>query len=92
MLQQTRVETVIPYWQRFLEAFPDVEIEEPKNETHGDFSTNLAMVRDGKLTNREPGLLVWYQNPDLVRFDFFSNPPNPDDVSFCRKVVEEILE
>ncbi len=23
MLQQTRVETVIPYWQRFLEAFPD---------------------------------------------------------------------
>ncbi len=25
MLQQTRVETVIPYWQRFLEAFPDVE-------------------------------------------------------------------
>jgi A/G-specific adenine glycosylase len=25
MLQQTRVETVIPYWERFLEAFPDVE-------------------------------------------------------------------
>lgn len=25
MLQQTRVETVIPYWQRFLEAFPDVD-------------------------------------------------------------------
>jgi len=25
MLQQTRVETVIPYWKRFLEAFPDVE-------------------------------------------------------------------
>ena len=25
MLQQTRVETVIPYWQRFLAAFPDVE-------------------------------------------------------------------
>ena len=24
MLQQTRVETVIPYWERFLEAFPDV--------------------------------------------------------------------
>ena len=24
MLQQTRVETVIPYWDRFLEAFPDV--------------------------------------------------------------------
>jgi arginyl-tRNA synthetase len=24
--------------------FPDVEIEEPKNETHGDFSTNLAMI------------------------------------------------
>jgi A/G-specific adenine glycosylase len=24
MLQQTRVETVIPYWQRFLELFPDV--------------------------------------------------------------------
>ena len=25
MLQQTRVETVIPYWERFLTAFPDVE-------------------------------------------------------------------
>lgn len=25
MLQQTRVETVIPYWQRFLERFPTVE-------------------------------------------------------------------
>lgn len=24
--------------------FPDVEVEEPKIETHGDFSTNLAMV------------------------------------------------
>lgn len=24
--------------------FPDIEIEEPKNETHGDFSTNLAMI------------------------------------------------
>lgn len=24
MLQQTRVDTVIPYWERFLEAFPDV--------------------------------------------------------------------
>jgi len=25
-------------------AIPEVEIEEPKNETHGDFSTNLAMI------------------------------------------------
>ena len=25
MLQQTRVETVIPYWERFLETFPTVE-------------------------------------------------------------------
>jgi A/G-specific adenine glycosylase len=25
MLQQTRVETVIPYWRRFLELFPDVQ-------------------------------------------------------------------
>jgi len=25
MLQQTRVETVIPYWERWLEAFPDVD-------------------------------------------------------------------
>jgi len=25
MLQQTRVETVIPYWERFLELFPDVQ-------------------------------------------------------------------
>ena len=26
------------------DAFPEVEIEEPKIETHGDFSTNLAMI------------------------------------------------
>lgn len=26
------------------DAFPDVEIEEPKNEAHGDFSTNMAMI------------------------------------------------
>mgnify|MGYP000365612353 CR=1 FL=1 len=26
------------------DAFPEVEIEEPKNEAHGDFSTNLAMI------------------------------------------------
>ena len=26
------------------DAFPAVEIEEPKNEAHGDFSTNLAMI------------------------------------------------
>jgi len=25
-------------------AFPEVEIEEPKNDSHGDFSTNLAMI------------------------------------------------
>jgi A/G-specific adenine glycosylase len=25
MLQQTRVETVIPYWERFLDTFPDVQ-------------------------------------------------------------------
>ena len=25
MLQQTRVETVVPYWERFLERFPDVD-------------------------------------------------------------------
>ncbi len=25
-------------------AFPDVEVEEPKIETHGDFSSNIAMV------------------------------------------------
>lgn len=26
------------------DAFPDVDIEEPKNEAHGDFSTNLALI------------------------------------------------
>ena len=28
MLQQTRVETVIPYWARFLARFPDYELDE----------------------------------------------------------------
>jgi arginyl-tRNA synthetase len=26
------------------DAFPDIDIEEPKNEAHGDFSSNLAMI------------------------------------------------
>ena len=26
------------------EAFPEIDIEEPKNDAHGDFSTNLALV------------------------------------------------
>lgn len=26
------------------DSFPDIEIEEPKIDTHGDFSTNIAMV------------------------------------------------
>ena len=26
------------------DAFPEIDIEEPKNDAHGDFSTNLAMT------------------------------------------------
>lgn len=49
------------------------------HNVHG--STRLAMVRDGKLADREPGLKIWYYNPDIV--DYASPPdtePSPADV------------
>ncbi|MEW6418621.1 MAG: Ig-like domain-containing protein [Nitrospirota bacterium] len=49
------------------------------HNVHG--STRLAMVRDGKLIGREPGLKIWYYNPDIV--DYISPPdtvPYPQDV------------
>lgn len=49
------------------------------HNVHG--STRLAMVRDGKLISREPGLKIWYYNPDIV--DYISPPdtvPYPQDV------------
>ena len=49
------------------------------HNVHG--STRLAMVRDGKLVNREPGLKIWYYNTDIVSFT--SPPetePTPQDV------------
>jgi len=46
------------------EAFPDVEIEEPKNETHGDFSTNLAMVM-AKIQKMPPRKIAEILQPHL---------------------------
>lgn len=42
------------------------------HNVHG--STRLAMVRDGKLTGREPGLMMWYNNDAIVT----NQPTNPD--------------
>ena len=57
--------------------FPDVEIEEPKNETHGDFSTNLAMImaRVQKMAPRKVAEILqpylaeaaaWIQTTDIA--------------------------
>lgn len=49
------------------------------HNVHG--STRLAMVRDGKLINREPGLQIWYRNDDIVDWNSNSpNPPNPQNL------------
>lgn len=42
------------------------------HNVHG--STRLAMVRDGKLTGREPGLMIWYNNDAIV----YKNTARPD--------------
>ncbi|MBI4826970.1 MAG: right-handed parallel beta-helix repeat-containing protein [Nitrospirae bacterium] len=49
------------------------------HNVHG--STRLAMVRDGKLVEREPGLMIWYNNDDIVTNDPSNpNPPQPQNL------------
>lgn len=49
------------------------------HNVHG--STRLAMVNDGRLINREPGLRIWYNNPEQVTYNpSSSNPPLPESV------------
>lgn len=49
------------------------------HNVHG--STQLAMVRDGKLIDREPGLKVWYNNDDIVSYQTTnSDPPDPESL------------
>jgi hypothetical protein len=49
------------------------------HNVHG--STRLAMVNDGKLINREPGLRMWYRNDDIVQWTSVpNNPPNPENL------------
>jgi len=43
------------------------------HNVHG--STRLAMVNDGKLTGREPGLEIWYRNDAITAWN--ANSPNP---------------
>ena len=45
-------------------AFPDVEIEAPKNETHGDYSTNLAMIM-AKVQKMPPRKIAEILQPHL---------------------------
>ncbi|MDH3998644.1 MAG: hypothetical protein OET90_07370, partial [Desulfuromonadales bacterium] len=46
------------------------------HNVHG--STQLAMVRDGKLIDREPGLPIWYSNDLLTSTE--TTPPQPADL------------
>jgi len=47
------------------------------HNVHG--STRFAMVRDGKLISREPGMQMWYINNDITKYYTF-NPPEPQDL------------
>jgi arginyl-tRNA synthetase len=59
------------------DAFPDADIEEPKNDIHGDFSTNLALIM-AKVQKMAPrkiaeilkpyleGAADWVQNVDIA--------------------------
>jgi parallel beta-helix repeat protein len=49
------------------------------HNVHG--STRLAMVRDGKLTGREPGQKIWYNNDDIVTYSTTNpDPPDPENL------------
>jgi hypothetical protein len=49
------------------------------HNVHG--STRLAMVRNGELVNREPGLLIWYRNDSTyIPLPPNGDPPVPDDI------------
>ncbi|MHB8882716.1 MAG: choice-of-anchor Q domain-containing protein [Thermodesulfovibrionales bacterium] len=45
------------------------------HNVHG--STRLAMMRDGKLVGREPGVTIWYYNAGISTN---TNPPFPEDL------------
>ncbi len=49
------------------------------HNVHG--STRLAMVRDGKLIDREPGQQIWYKNDAATYIGVNTSiPPEPDDL------------
>jgi hypothetical protein len=49
------------------------------HNVHG--STRLAMVRDGRLIGREPGLQIWYNNDSIVSYNSSNpDPPDPEDL------------
>jgi len=48
------------------------------HNVHG--STSLAMVRDGKLIGREPGLEIWYANEDLALWAWGGALPEPENI------------
>lgn|GEM_PF-3105157 len=49
------------------------------HNVHG--SRRLAMVRDGTLVDREPGIALWYKNDDLVSYTQMNpDPPTPESL------------
>jgi len=50
------------------DAFPEIEIEEPKNEAHGDFSTNLALTM-AKVQKMAPRKIAEILQPYLENAD-----------------------
>jgi len=55
------------------------------HNVHG--SERLAMVRDGKLINSEPGLEIWYGNEDIVFYNTSNaSPPEPDNIPLSASI------
>jgi len=52
------------------------------HNVHG--SSNLTMVRNGELIDREPGLRIWYNNDDITTYVTWNTaPPDPENVSLA---------
>jgi A/G-specific adenine glycosylase len=70
MLQQTRVETVIPYYERFLRRFPDVVTlaSADLDEVLGEW-TGLGYYSRARNLHAAAGQVVerWLPSPSIVR-------------------------
>ena len=74
MLQQTRVDTVIPYYERFLNAFPDIETLAQANQEsvlkrwEGQSLSVLFTVMSTSMPESNPGFLSEKEYVDVLAY------------------------